>query len=82
MARHCSVEFSRTAFSRILRCSGTRLSSQLFLDMSLSTRYFGQQNESTKKAEPEPGFENTQNLSKKQNHFRYHNKKPAKFGQQ
>jgi hypothetical protein len=33
--------------------------------MSLSTRYFGQQNESTKKAEPEPGFENTQNLSKK-----------------
>jgi hypothetical protein len=33
--------------------------------MSLLTGYFGQQNESTKKAEPEPVFENTQNLSKK-----------------
>jgi hypothetical protein len=32
--------------------------------MCSSTRYFGQQNESTKKAEPESGFENTQNLSK------------------
>jgi len=34
-------------------------------EMSLSPRYFGQQNESTKKAVLEPGFENTQNLSKK-----------------
>jgi hypothetical protein len=34
-------------------------------EMSQSTSYFGQQNESTKTAEPEPGFENTQTLSKK-----------------
>jgi hypothetical protein len=31
--------------------------------MSKSTRYFGQQNESAKKAETEPGFEKTQKIS-------------------
>jgi len=33
--------------------------------MSLSIHYFGQQNESIKKAQLEPCFQNTQNLSKK-----------------
>jgi hypothetical protein len=34
-------------------------------EMALLTGYFGQRNESTKKAELEPGFENKQNLAEK-----------------